>query len=68
MSGIIPPLPQYAFMAWRSVIAQAQLYLLPLPFVAQIFWNENKGWSTANGRSAGQVFPRPFGPEDTLLY
>jgi len=30
MSGAIPPLPQYAFMAWRSVTkkkAQGQLYL-----------------------------------------
>jgi hypothetical protein len=27
MSGAIPPLPQYAFMAWCSVKAQVQLYL-----------------------------------------
>jgi hypothetical protein len=27
MSGAIPPLPQYAFMAWCSVEAQGQLYL-----------------------------------------
>jgi hypothetical protein len=27
MSGVIPPLPQYAFMAWCSVKAQGQLYL-----------------------------------------
>jgi hypothetical protein len=27
MSGTIPPLPQYAFMAWCSVKAQGQLYL-----------------------------------------
>jgi hypothetical protein len=27
MSGAIPPLPQYAFMAWNSVKAQGQLYL-----------------------------------------
>jgi len=26
--GAIPPLPQYAFMAWCSVKAQGQLYLL----------------------------------------
>jgi hypothetical protein len=26
MSGAIPPLPQYAFMAWCSVKAQGQLY------------------------------------------
>jgi hypothetical protein len=29
MSGAIPPLPQYAFMAWCLVKAQGQLYLLP---------------------------------------
>jgi hypothetical protein len=29
MSGAIPPLPQYAFMAWCSAKAQEQLYLLP---------------------------------------
>jgi hypothetical protein len=28
MSGAIPPLPQYAFMAWCSVKAQGQPYLL----------------------------------------
>jgi len=27
MSGAVPPLPQYAFMAWCSVKAQGQLYL-----------------------------------------
>jgi len=27
MSGAIPPLPQYAFMAWYSIKAQRQLYL-----------------------------------------
>jgi hypothetical protein len=32
MSGAIPPLPQYALMAWCSVKEQGQLYLsLPLP-------------------------------------
>jgi hypothetical protein len=30
MSGAIPPLPHYTFMAWCSVKAQEQLYLLPL--------------------------------------
>jgi hypothetical protein len=28
MRGAIPPLPQYAFMAWCSFEAQGQLYLL----------------------------------------
>jgi hypothetical protein len=32
MSGAIPPLPQYAFMAWCLAKAQGQLYLLPLPY------------------------------------
>jgi hypothetical protein len=27
MSGVIPPLPQYAFMEWCLVKAQGQLYL-----------------------------------------
>jgi hypothetical protein len=27
MSRVIPPLPQFAFMAWCSVKAQGQLYL-----------------------------------------
>jgi hypothetical protein len=31
MSGAVPSLPQYALMAWCSVKAQEQLYLLPLP-------------------------------------
>jgi len=29
MSGAIPPLPHYAFVAWSSAKAQGQLYLLP---------------------------------------
>jgi hypothetical protein len=28
MSGAIPPLPQYAFMAWCSAKAQRQLYVV----------------------------------------
>jgi hypothetical protein len=27
MSGAVPPLPQYAFMAWCLVKAQGQLYI-----------------------------------------
>jgi hypothetical protein len=30
MSGAIPPLPQYSFMAWCLVKAQGQLYLHPV--------------------------------------
>jgi hypothetical protein len=33
MSGAIPPLPQYAFIACCSFKAQGQLYLLPLPLI-----------------------------------
>jgi hypothetical protein len=29
MRGAIPPLPHYAFMAWRSVKAQGEIYLYP---------------------------------------
>jgi hypothetical protein len=32
MSGAIPPLPQYTFMAWCLVKAQGQLY--------QFFWRQ----------------------------
>jgi hypothetical protein len=32
MSGAIPPLPQYSFMAWCSVKAQGQLYFT-LPYL-----------------------------------
>jgi hypothetical protein len=32
MSGAIPTLPQYAFMAWCSVKAQGQLYLIFYPY------------------------------------
>jgi len=32
MSVAIPPLPQYAFMAWCLVKAQGQLYLLLFSF------------------------------------
>jgi len=33
--GVIPPLPQYVFMAWFSVKAQGQLYLLPYVYMCQ---------------------------------
>jgi hypothetical protein len=35
MSGVIPPLPQYAFMAWCSVKAQGQLYLYIYLYLSQ---------------------------------
>jgi hypothetical protein len=36
MSGTIPSLPQYAFMAWCLVKAQGQLYLLHLQALPQM--------------------------------
>jgi hypothetical protein len=35
MLGAIPPLLQYAFMAWRSVKAQGQIYFLLSPLLIQ---------------------------------
>jgi len=35
MSGTIPPLPQYASMAWCSVKAQGQLYFTLIYFTCQ---------------------------------
>jgi hypothetical protein len=40
MSGAVPPLPQYAFIAWCSGGARGQLYLLPLLY--ELFWGD--GW------------------------
>jgi hypothetical protein len=37
MSGAIPPLPQYAFMAWCSVKAQEQFYLYLLHVCVVLF-------------------------------
>jgi len=40
MSGSIPPLPQYTFMAWCSAKkAQGQLYLLPSQEIPRRVWN-----------------------------
>jgi hypothetical protein len=36
MREAVPPLPQYAFMAWCSVKAQGQLYILSLPVVVVV--------------------------------
>jgi len=43
MSGTIPPLPKYAFMARCSVKAQRQLYLLPL-----LYYNNNNNNNNNN--------------------
>jgi hypothetical protein len=32
MSGAIPPVPQYAFMAWFSVKARGKLYVFTFTF------------------------------------
>jgi hypothetical protein len=52
MSVAIPPLPQYAFIAWCSVKAQGQLYLLPLSK------NESKepNFTIANFISNGAIY------------
>jgi len=42
MSGAIPPLPQYVFMAWCSVKAQGQLYLYRLPYKPMTSENFNQ--------------------------
>jgi hypothetical protein len=36
MRGAIHPLPQYALMAWCSVKAKGQLYLLPLSYITKL--------------------------------
>jgi hypothetical protein len=38
MSGAIPPLPQYAFMAWCSVIKSTRI-TLPFTFI-NIIWGD----------------------------
>jgi hypothetical protein len=43
MSGAIPPLPQYAFMAWCLVKTSTGI-TLPLPFyLIQITWRQRNG-------------------------
>jgi hypothetical protein len=52
MSGAIPTLHQYAFMAWCSVKVQGQLYLLPLPrerWIGEV-GTGNTGYSTKSRR------------------
>jgi len=38
MRGDIPPLPQYAFMAWCSVKAQGQLYFFTFTFYTNFYF------------------------------
>jgi hypothetical protein len=37
MRGAIPPLSQYALMAWRSVKAQEQLYVITTTTTTTVF-------------------------------
>jgi hypothetical protein len=39
MSGAIPPLPQYAFMAWCLVKAQGKLYLYLVLLIKVIYFS-----------------------------
>jgi hypothetical protein len=45
MSGAIPPLPKYAFMAWCLVKAQGQLYLFTFNFY---IGGSSTGWGAGN--------------------
>jgi hypothetical protein len=45
MSGAIRPLPQYALMAWCSVKAQGQLYLLVIKNIDVIEGEVYEEWS-----------------------
>jgi hypothetical protein len=53
MSGAIPPLPQYAFMAWCLVKAQGQLelylYLILYIYLATVQHNLKSGTAVALG-------------------
>jgi hypothetical protein len=51
MPGAIPPLPQFAFMAWCSVKAQGYLYLYLFYFTCCITLNE-MGISSGMGSSS----------------
>jgi hypothetical protein len=50
MSETIPPLPQYAFMAWCSVKAQGQLYLYLYLYLYKVN-NETFGFTVASDAS-----------------
>jgi hypothetical protein len=75
MSGAIPPLPQYAFMAWCSVKAQGQLYFtftftftftifLPLLVIIIIFLHREI-WCSGN---AMFLFSGGMGFESRMVY
>jgi hypothetical protein len=61
MSGAIPPLPQYALMAWCLVKAQGQLYLLPFRNIAPRILNPGTGW-----KCTVSFTPRPLYPRDWM--
>jgi hypothetical protein len=54
MRGALPPLPQYAFMAWYSVKAQGQLYLYVTLYKLLVcadgisLWSENRNSTEEN--------------------
>jgi len=59
MSGAIPPLPQYAFMAWHSVEVQIKLCLV-IYYTLFILWYSTRGshisrWSYYCNRFLGYL-------------
>jgi hypothetical protein len=56
MSGAIPPLPQYAFMAWCSVKAQGQLYL----YLYLYYHKRYQYMKSGNAESTNHMFPDVF--------
>jgi hypothetical protein len=67
MSGAIPTLPPYAFMAWCLVKAQGQLYLLPVQLLVYVLgdWGSTagSGWEFF---SSPQRSDRFWGPPSPL--
>jgi hypothetical protein len=57
MSRAIPPLPQYAFMAWYSVKAQGQLYSYLYLMRTSM---KNKGFKTLSEFGLTEAFLASF--------
>jgi hypothetical protein len=56
MCGAIPPLPQYAFMAWCSVKkAQGQLYLYLRGYNVSVSYNNLDEWMVRDQFLAGTM-------------
>jgi hypothetical protein len=66
MSGALPPLPQYAFMAWCSVKAQGQLYLYLLPLKRSDVCDLKTAWFFKVLYSSGIQPFSPRTPRDTF--